>query len=282
MTAMGPLVAAGRTSDVYAYGAFAVVKVPRPEVPSHWAPMEAKFTAAVRQLGVPAPDVLDVVQVDDRPAIVFERIDGRSMWEHMLERPGDIPALSNLMAEVHRHILTAGLPTGVAGLVDRMCKKIAEVQHLPDTERQTAHASVTAMPRGAALLHGDLHPGNVLMSANGPVVIDWFDATIGHPVADVVRTSLLVRPYGLPDAPPHLPGADPDLLDRLHSSYVAAMIDVLEVPVDVLRAWEAVVAVSRLAESAQTDDAALLTLWTERQAESTTALLDARSAALAE
>ena len=45
---------------------------------------------------------------------------------------------------------------------------------------------------GTSLLHGDLHPGNILLTADGPVVIDWTNASIGPPGADLAVTWLLI------------------------------------------------------------------------------------------
>src|SRR3546814_7594415 len=50
-----------------------------------------------------------------------------------------------------------------------------------------------ALPDGDRLCHGDYHPGNVIETAGGPVVIDWPAVTRGHPDADYARTLLLLR-----------------------------------------------------------------------------------------
>ena len=256
--------AAGRTSDVYEFGVGAVVKVPRPEVPDHWASLEAEYTAAVRTLDVPAPSVIDLIQIDGRNAIVFERIEGRSMWEHMLEDPKRIPQLALTLVDTHRRIFEAGPPDGLDGLIDRMQRKLADVEQISDDDRLESGELARSLPKGAALLHGDLHPGNVLIGADGPVVIDWFDASIGHPVGDIVRSSLLMRPTGGRGDPPHLPGADTAMLTLLHDSYVRAMADLLEPESGVLTHWEALVAASRLSEGAQPDEPALVELWRSR------------------
>lgn len=260
----GALVAAGRTSDVYQFGASTVVKVPRPDVPAHWARLEAQYTAAIASLDVPAPTVVDVTEVDGRSAIVFERIHGTPMWSLMLAEPWRIEELAGVLAACHRRILSAGPPDEMVALADRMVGKIDEVDQVSEQDRADARELVRSLPRGAALLHGDLHPGNVLMTADGPVAIDWFDASVGHPVADVVRSSLLMRSFGDRGAPPHLPGSTVDMLRVLHGAYVEAMSDVLAVQSDELRRWEAVVALSRLSEGAQPDEPALVALWTAR------------------
>ncbi len=257
----GELVAAGRTSDVYEFGDGAVIKVPRPGVPEHWALLEAAFTAAVQSLDVPSPSVIDVIRIDGRHAIVFERIAGRSMWMHMRERPGEIPALARVLAELHLRIFEAGPPAGIEGLVDRVRHKLGGVQQLSASERDRAISILERLPKGAALLHGDLHPGNVLMTDDGPVAIDWFDASIGMPVADVVRSSLLMRPYCAGPERPHLPGADAAMLGELHDSYVEAMSGVLEPSAATVREWEAVRAAGRLYEGSHPEEQQLLAVW---------------------
>jgi aminoglycoside phosphotransferase (APT) family kinase protein len=100
------------------------------------------------------------------------------------------------------------------------------------------------------------------MAGDGPVIIDWFDAARGDPVADVARTSLLMsaRGHGV-DGPGHLPGAQPEILDLARDSYLEAITDVTGVDPDDVRRWEAVAAVARIAEGISTD--ALITIWRE-------------------
>jgi aminoglycoside phosphotransferase (APT) family kinase protein len=277
MISVGQLVAVGRTSDVYAYGHDSVVKVPRPDVPGHWAGMEAEFTTAVRRLGVPAPEVRDLVQIEGRQAIVFERVSGESLWQKMVASPHDLPALTTEFADLHQTIFSAGLPVDLTGSVDRICTKLSEAQQLSNADRDEAQRLARSLPRGAALLHGDFHPGNVLLSERGPVVIDWFDSAIGHPNTDVIRTSLLLRSDGR-GAPPHLPDARPEVLAELLGLYITSMIDVFCVPEHVLQRWESVVAASRLAEDAESDSSALIALWEGRDGRSQSPLVDVLSA----
>lgn len=261
---VGEFVASGRTSEVFAYGHGSVVKVPRPGVPSEWSEHEARFTEAVRSRGVPAAEVRGLVDVDGRRSIVFERLDGVSMWQRMLERPTDSAALARELADIHLGILRAGPPPGVPDLVHRMAGKIRLVAQLSEDERTEAIEMVHQLPRGAALLHGDLHPGNVLMCSRGPVVIDWFDSAIGHPVADVVRSSLLLRVSDRDVALPHLPGATPELLSLILGNYLDGFRATLDHEVSRLSMWEATVAASRMAEHAQADDSDLEALWRSR------------------
>jgi serine/threonine protein kinase len=49
---------------------------------------------------------------------------------------------------------------------------------------------------GATLVHFDLHPDNVLLGRDGPVLIDWTNARAGDADADVALTWLIARTSG--------------------------------------------------------------------------------------
>jgi aminoglycoside phosphotransferase (APT) family kinase protein len=48
------------------------------------------------------------------------------------------------------------------------------------------------------LLHRDLHPQNVILTAGGPMIIDWEGAAYGPALADVAMTWVII---GFSDAP---------------------------------------------------------------------------------
>lgn len=263
MNGIGELVGRGRTSDVYAYGPGSVVKVAHDDVPLEWPAFEAEITRAVWELGVAAPKVHDVVVIKGRPSVVYERIAGPSLWQQMIDRPSDTPRLARELAAIQKELLQIGIPPGVPDLVDRLVRKIELASGLTPREQVAAKMLVESLPRGAALLHGDLHPGNVLMGKNGPVVIDWFDASIGHPVADVVRSSILMQ-SNVGAAPRHLPRATRHVLHELRHTYLAEFRSELEMAAVDLAGWQGVVAAGRLAEDAELDDTALMALWRAR------------------
>src|SRR5918996_728749 len=56
------------------------------------------------------------------------------------------------------------------------------------------HRRVHGVPfDGARLLHFDLHPENVLMAPDGPVLIDWTNARGGDPDSDLAMTWLIAE-----------------------------------------------------------------------------------------
>jgi aminoglycoside phosphotransferase (APT) family kinase protein len=200
------------------------------------------------------------VDIDGRPGIVFERIEGVSMWDHMKESPWEMLRLTEelvgLQAEVHLTPPIVGLPD----VETRVRTKISEVVELPAEERRIALELFEALPTDTALCHGDMHPRNVIMSPRGMVIVDWFDAAVGPRVADFVRSSLLIRPPSCVDvAVLHLDGATRDFLDRLHDVYLEVLTKRRLLDGTDFAAWEAVLAVARMAEPVPKDD--LVHVW---------------------
>jgi tRNA A-37 threonylcarbamoyl transferase component Bud32 len=59
------------------------------------------------------------------------------------------------------------------------------------------HARLHALPSRSGrpderVLHLDLHPANVLLTARGPVLIDWTNATDGPPDLDVAQSAVIL------------------------------------------------------------------------------------------
>ena len=97
---LGDVVARGSRSVVHAYGRGAVVKVPKPATPASWIRAEAEYVEAVRAVGAPAPALLGMEQVFGRPASVWERVDGPSLWQQVVDRPDRSADVGRRLADV--------------------------------------------------------------------------------------------------------------------------------------------------------------------------------------
>ena len=102
----------------------------------------------------------------------------------------------------------------------------------------------------------------MLLTANGPVIIDWIDATEGHPLADVARSSLLM---GFAQ-PPSSGGLDwkVRLLRRwFHSAYLAHYRRLHPFPADELARWRLVAVAARTSETVLESEVRLLLAFVE-------------------
>jgi tRNA A-37 threonylcarbamoyl transferase component Bud32 len=155
MQPTGPRIAEGRDSEIYAHGPGKVLRVARNQ---RSLVIEADVMSYVRLHGYPAPEVYEAGD----GYLVMERVDGPTMLEDAV--PFRIGRNAELLASLHE-----------------------QLHRIPAPPWLTREAPIP----GNRLLHRDLHPLNVLMSAQGPFVIDWANASRGAPAFDVADTWVL-------------------------------------------------------------------------------------------
>jgi uncharacterized protein (TIGR02172 family) len=194
----GALIGAGRTADVYGWGDNHVLKLYQAWMPAIAVEREFNITRLARAAGMSVPAAEEMLQVEGRLGIIFERIRGISLLKTLETRPWRLIFISRLLAETHARMHTCNLSSETANQRDQIEQGIAWTKDLSETEKQAILAALARLPDGNALCHGDFHPGNIIMTNHGPVIIDWMTGHRGHPLADVARTVLIIQTGGLP------------------------------------------------------------------------------------
>jgi aminoglycoside phosphotransferase (APT) family kinase protein len=151
----GVLIGHGRDCDVFEAGPGRVLRRNRS---GRSTEAEALTMQHVAAHGYPVPEVFDA----DGPDIVMQRIDGRTMLDDMSSRPWSMTAMARVLAELLERLGRVPLPDHDLPLVGD----------------------------GGTLVHLDLHPGNVMHTSDGPVVIDWSNAAVGAAGLDAANTWL--------------------------------------------------------------------------------------------
>ncbi len=260
LAGLGELIAKGTRSTVHAVGNDLVAKVPLPTTPGAWILHEAHFTAAVRAAGAPAPDVVDVIELGGRPVSLYERVTGPSMWEYVVEHPGEAARMGRRLAELQLGLLALSAPVTLPRQRDRLACKIRSAAATVDAGLLDALTLIPPDAERLRVCHGDAHPGNVILSGDGPILIDWFDACRGNPVGDIARSLLLIGAGGATArSVAHLPGARFEVLIELHREYLESTMAVVGVDRATLEMWQRIEAAARLAEGLEV--AELLAVW---------------------
>jgi len=188
----GPLIARGRTAEVFAWGDKQVLKLFLEGWPPGDAEREARSTQAVYDAGLPAPTVEGIVEVDGRKGIVFERVEGPSMLAELTSKPWKLVKLARLLAELQAQMHSCELPE-LLSQRSKLERDIQRAEVLPSNTKEAVLKVLEQLPDGNAVCHSDFHPDNIIMSSRGPIIIDWTDATRGNSMGDLARTWLLLR-----------------------------------------------------------------------------------------
>lgn len=215
---LGERLASGVAAEVYRWGEDEVIKLYRAGQPAEIAVQEAEKTRMVAAAGIAVAKPRDTVALGDRYGVVFRAVRGISLLTALLREPAAAERLAAMFADVQRGLHRALVPP-LPDLVEWLERRIDAADGLPGDLARAARERLATLPRDQRLCHGDFQPMNLMLGETGVVVIDWFDATRGHPCADLARTRLLLLHAGIPGNPPLAEGFD---LDGLRRRFCAA------------------------------------------------------------
>jgi len=250
--------AEGRTAEILRWEEGRVLKLFR----SGWDEDDARYEAvkaeAVHAAGLPVPAVHGVVEVDGRFGIVYEEIVGQPLMETLRRRPWALGEPARLLADLHLQVHKAEIPA-LPRVTDRLTRAIERAPGLAENQRVALLARLARLLEGNAVCHGDFHPGNIYLTARGPIILDWMDAARGSPLADVARTSVLFRAAVLPRHMPSRWGVEL-IRHAFHRVYLRCYFAATSTEPGQLDAWITVVAGARLAERIPGEEKRLLAL----------------------
>jgi hypothetical protein len=166
--------------------------------------------------------------------------------------------LARQLAELQADMHSRRVPE-LPALSETLAWKISRAEKLPENVRQAALKALEQLPEDDRLCHGDFHPGNILLSGRGPVIIDWIDGSRGRPILDVARSSLL---FGSGNIPSSISGAwiIRILQGSFYRIYHRRYFQLNPVNRNELDHWVPVVAAGRLDEGIYFDEDRLLAL----------------------
>ncbi len=190
---LGEKIGGGVFADVHAWAPGQVVKLSKPGIPDWVLQHEARMTRAVFAAGGPAPEVLGEVTLDGRFGMVLPRFDGPTLREATRtgavtrERAGAI--LATLCLAVHE----TPPPPDALSLRQAMDARLQFAGNvLPERIITGVFALIEPLAADDVLCHSDLHPGNVIMTAQGPRLIDWLGAARAPAAYEIAQCHVLM------------------------------------------------------------------------------------------
>ena len=182
---------------------------------------EVEAMTAAGAAGLPVPRVYAEGSWRRRPVLHLSWMPGRPLRDELRADPWRAWALGvqfgRAQAAVHAVSLTVAPPAALLAHPTPLSLSWIDWANPDEALRNCLLLAATARgPDAIALLHLDFHPLNVLI-ADGRVsaVLDWANARIGDPRADLARTASIL------DFAPLLPGVPPLLETIVRRAFIA-------------------------------------------------------------
>lgn len=137
------------------------------------------------------PKLVEVRKLENRWAIVSERVEGKTISQMMKEQPEKTDEYLNLFVDVQLTILSNEVPL-LNRIKEKFTRKLENATNIDENTKYELLQRLQGMKNHNKLCHGDYHPSNVIVKEDGTVyVIDWAHVTQGNASADAARTFLL-------------------------------------------------------------------------------------------
>lgn len=249
-------IAEGRTAEIYEWNDGYVLKLYREWCPPHWVEHESKVAHAIVEAGIPTPAAGEIVEVNHRRGLVYERVTGISMLQDLNARPWTFLKHARTLAALQAKINQLSI-AGLYSYKDGLMHSIQRAHHLTENVRAQVSKLLSTMTDGKSVCHGDFHPGNVLLTERGAVVIDWMTASSGSPWADAARTSMILM-IAAKRAGKQVSPMVRLLVGLYHRTYLGHYRKLLPDKNNELRRWYPVIAAARLDEQIEPEREALI------------------------
>ncbi|WP_438350638.1 phosphotransferase [Paenibacillus sp. FA6] len=212
---------------------------------------------------LPVARPYELLEIDGRPGIVFERIYGETIMERFLKQvltPNtsttdtngeDICITARILNEIHNKS-DVSLPSSQRNNIEH---SIRNVGYLSLAEKEAVISILDTLPSKQLLCHGDPNPGNILIKNDGKaVIIDWMNASIGNPEADLAEYIIMIT-YAI--LPSYLPNSISEFFDSIREPIINIFMDeytkLTGITYDEVLPWITPVAARKLSADAISD-----------------------------
>ena len=217
----------GGNGTVYRLDDETIVKVYSIEHSLEIIDRERAYAKAAFLAGIPTAIAFDVVRVGDCYGVVYEAMNSDTLGHAIANEPERRDEYIMKYAQLAKKLHTTTISDGSVASLNDLLKKRADDPMLKDfctqEEIDTLKAIVSSMKVCDTLVHGDLHPGNIMLNNGELMLIDMGELTRGVPIYDLasIYRDLMVGSKSDPETTAKSIGMSPELCIEVGQKFFA-------------------------------------------------------------
>lgn len=194
-----PMIGAGANGRVYRLDQERIVKVYNPvSNPPEKIAREKKVAREAFIQGIPSALSYEMVRVGDTYGIIYEMIDAKTLGETIAQQPERLEEFATRMAkmllELHATTFAPGVLPDARDSLHTWVDIAERSGYYTEEVISAAHKLVNSIPARDTFIHGDFHPGNIMVTDDDELLlIDMGDASVGDPIIDLMASYQIMR-----------------------------------------------------------------------------------------
>ena len=217
----------GGNGTVYRLDDETIVKVYSTEHSLEVIDRERAYAKAAFIADIPTAIAFDTVKVGDRYGVIFEAMNSDTLGHAIANEPERRDEYIMKYAQLAKKLHTTAITDGsVAALKDLLMKRASDpvmAQFCSESEIKTLKTIVGSIKDCDTLVHGDLHPGNIMINNGELMLIDMGELTRGVPIYDLasIYRDLMVGAKSDPETTARSIGMSPELCMEVGPKFLA-------------------------------------------------------------
>ena len=222
-----PILGKGGNGTVYRLDDETIVKVYSTEHSLEVIDRERAYAKAAFIADIPTAIAFDTVKVGDCYGVVYEAMNSDTLGHAIANEPERRDEYIMKYAALAKKLHTTSINDGSVASLKELLKKRANDPILADfcteSEIDTLKDIVDAMAESDTLVHGDLHPDNIMINNGELMLIDMGELTRGLPIYDIasIYRDLMVGSKSDPETTARSIGMEPDLCIEVGQKFLA-------------------------------------------------------------
>lgn len=184
-----PVLGKGGNGTVYRLDDDTIVKVYRPDYPIYAIERERAYAKAAFIAGIPSVIAYDMVKVGDCYGVVYEAMNSDTLSHAISNDPEHLDEyVAKYVALAKKLHTTPVNDENITSLKDFLMSRADSAfmhEYLEQNEIDALKEIITSMADSDTLVHGDFHPGNIMLQDDELMLIDMGEVTRGVPIYDV-------------------------------------------------------------------------------------------------
>ena len=221
------IIGKGGNGTVYRLDDETIVKVYRSEHSLEYIDRERAYAKAAFVSGIPSVIAFDIVKAGEGYGVVFEAMNSDTLSHAIVTEPEKRGEYIKKYVELAKTLHTTSMKgEEIATLKSLLYTRLDDDymhENLTSKELDTLRSIVDAMADVNTLVHGDFHPGNIMLQDGELMLIDMGEVTRGVPVYDVasVYRDLISAPKSNPEITRLSMGLEPELATEIGMKFLS-------------------------------------------------------------